>query len=101
MGAVAQVNLRRSLRNRSLRELMRAVPRRQLVPLWSAIFFTFAMLGFVLDVLARGRYPLPLLAAVVISSGLTAVAAVYAGTIPNPTSASMTPPRFCPTMASR
>ena len=55
------------------------MPSRQLVPLWSAIFFTFAMLGFVLDVLARGRYPLPLLAAVVISSGLLAIAAVHLG----------------------
>ncbi len=58
---------------------MRAVPPRQLVPLWSAIFFTFAMLGFVVDVLARGRYPLPLLAAVVISSGLLAIVAAYGG----------------------
>jgi len=66
-------------RNRSLRELMRAVPSRQLVPLWIAIFFTFAMLGFAVDVLARGRYPLPLLAGTIIGSGLTAVAVVYTG----------------------
>ena len=68
-----------SLRNRSLRELIRTVPSRQLAPLWAAIFFTFAMLGFVLDVFARGRYPLPLLAANVVASGLLAIVAVYAG----------------------
>ena len=47
------------LHNRSLRELMRAVPPRQLVPFWSAIFFTFAIVGFSVDVFERGRYPLP------------------------------------------
>lgn len=66
-------------RNQSLRELMREVPPRQLVPFWSAIFFTFALLGFAVDVIARGRYPLPLLGAVVISSGLLAIAAVHEG----------------------
>ena len=49
-------------RNRLLRELMRTVPPRQLVPFWSAIFFTFAITGFWVDVFTRGRYPLPRLA---------------------------------------
>jgi phosphoserine phosphatase RsbU/P len=64
-------------RNQLLRELMHTVPPRQLVPFWSAIFFTFAIMGFALDVFERGRYPLPLLVLVVISSGLLGVAAVY------------------------
>jgi len=57
-------------RNRLLRELLRTVPPRQLVPFWSAIFFTFAIIGFSLDLLARGRYPLPLLVLHVIGLGL-------------------------------
>ena len=64
-------------RNRLLRELMRTVPPRQLVPFWSAIFFTFAILGFVVDVIARGRFQLPLLVYLLISSGLLGVAVVY------------------------
>ncbi len=65
------------LHNRSLRELMRMVPPRQLVPFWSAIFFTFAIVGFSVDLVSRGRYPLPRLVFVVISLGLLGVAAVY------------------------
>ena len=65
------------LHNRSLRELMRTVPQRQLLPFWSAIFFTFAIVGFSVDVFERGRYPLPRLVLVVISLGLLGVAAVY------------------------
>jgi hypothetical protein len=64
-------------RNRLLRELMRTVPPRQLVPFWSAIFFTFAIVAFVADVLAHGRFQLPLLVLLVISSGLLGVAGVY------------------------
>ena len=64
-------------RNRLLRELMRTVPPRQLVPFWSAIFFTFAILGFVVDVFARGRLQLPQLVLILISSGLLGVAVVY------------------------
>ena len=63
--------------NRVVRELIRTVPPRQLVSFWSAIFFTFAITGFITDVMARGRFPLPLLVAVVIESGLLGVAAVY------------------------
>lgn len=66
-------------RNRLLRELLRTVPPRQLVPFWSAIFFTFAIIGFSLDLLARGRYPLPLLVLHVVGLGLLGVAAVYGG----------------------
>jgi hypothetical protein len=64
-------------RNRLVRELMRTVPARQLIPFWAAIFFTFAILGFVVDVIARGRSQLPLLIVLVISSGLLGVAVVY------------------------
>ena len=63
--------------NRSLRELMRTVPPRQLVPFWCAIFFTFAIVGFSVDVFQRGRRPLPMLVFVVISLGLLGVATVY------------------------
>ena len=65
------------LHNRSLRELMRTVPPRQLVPFWSAIFFTFAIVGFSVDVFERGRYPLPRLVLVVLTLGLLGVVAVY------------------------
>jgi hypothetical protein len=52
---------------------VRTLPPRQLLYLWIAIFSTFAMLGFVLDILARGRQPATLLALNVIASGLFAV----------------------------
>ncbi len=65
------------LHNRSLRELMRTVPPLQLVPFWGAIFFTFAIVGFSVDVFQRGRRPLPMLVFVVISLGLLGVATVY------------------------
>ena len=65
------------LHNRSLRELMRTVPPRQLVPFWGAIFFTFAIVGFSQDMFARGRFSLPLLALAVIGTGLLGVAVVY------------------------
>lgn len=57
----------------SLPQLVRTLPPRQLLYLWVAIFTTFAMLGFVLDILNRGRQPAPLLAMNVIGSGLFAV----------------------------
>lgn len=57
----------------SLPELVRTLPARQLIYLWLAIFTTFAMLGFVIDILTRGRQPGALLALNVIFSGLFAV----------------------------
>jgi hypothetical protein len=60
-------------RSGSLPDLIRTLPARQLVYLWLAIFSTFAMLGFVLDILGRGRQPATLLALNVIASGLFAV----------------------------
>jgi hypothetical protein len=57
----------------SLPQLVRTLPPRQLLYLWIAIFSTFAMLGFVLDILARGRQPVALLALNVIASGLFAI----------------------------
>ena len=56
---------------------MRTVPPRQLGPFWSAIFFTFAILGFVVDVFARGRLQLPQLVFILIGSGLLGVVVVY------------------------
>ena len=52
---------------------MRTVPARQLIYLWLAIFWTFAMIGFALDILTRGRQPAMLLWSNVIFSGLFAV----------------------------
>jgi Zn-dependent protease with chaperone function len=49
------------------------LPAQHLRHLWLAIFSTFAMLGFVLDILTRGRQPVTLLALNVIFSGLFAV----------------------------
>ena len=63
--------------NRLIRELIRTVPPRQLVSFWSAMFFMFATTGFIADVMARGRGPLPLLVFGVIGAGLLGVAAVY------------------------
>ena len=42
----------------SLGELVRTLPARQLLLLWSAIFSTFATVGFMLDILVAGRFPL-------------------------------------------
>jgi hypothetical protein len=56
-----------------LPELVRALPARQLIYFWAAIFSTFAMVGFVLDISASGRQPATLLALNVVSSGLFAI----------------------------
>ena len=48
------------------------MPPRQLLPLWTAIFCTFAMIGFALDIIGRGRQPATLLALNVVASGLIA-----------------------------
>jgi len=60
-------------RSNSLPELIRILPRQHLMYLWLAIFSTFAMIGFVLDILTRGRAPALLLTLNVICSGLFAV----------------------------
>jgi hypothetical protein len=57
---------------------MRTVPPRQLIPFWSAIFFTFAIFGFLVDVFVRGRFALPWLVLCVISLGLLGIADIYA-----------------------
>ena len=49
------------------------MPARQLIYLWLAIFMTFAMIGFALDILTRGRQPAMLLVLNVIFSGVFAV----------------------------
>jgi len=46
---------------------------RQLLYLWLAIFTTFAMIGFALDILTSGRQPAMLLVLNVLFSGLVAV----------------------------
>ncbi len=51
----------------ALRDLVRALPARQLIHLWLAIFSTFSSIGLVLDILTGGRQPAALLALNVIS----------------------------------
>jgi hypothetical protein len=60
-------------RQGSLPELLRTLPRRQLVWFWIAIFSTCSMFGFVVDVMVRGRQPVSLLVLTVIVSGLLGV----------------------------
>ena len=57
----------------SLPELVQVLSWRQLIYLWIAIFSTFAMLGFLVDVGRRARQPAMLLALVVVFSGLIGV----------------------------
>jgi len=60
---------------------MRTLPQRQLLPFYLAICSTFAMFGFVMDVLALGRQPLPMLVVSVIVSGSLAVAYALASVV--------------------
>jgi hypothetical protein len=60
-------------RNRALPDLVSALPPRQLLPLWIAIFSTFSMMGFALDIISRGREPALLLVLNVVASGLLAL----------------------------
>src|SRR5678809_105351 len=57
----------------SLPELVRALPPRQLLPLWLAIVSTFSMMGFAVDIINRGRQPTRLLFLNVVASGLLAL----------------------------
>jgi serine phosphatase RsbU (regulator of sigma subunit) len=57
----------------SLGELIRTLPPRQLRFLWAAVFSTFSVIGFVLDILTHGRQPPVLLALNVIASGVFAI----------------------------
>ena len=52
---------------------MRALPPWQLLPLWIAIFCTFSMMGFALDIINQGRQPAVLLVLNVVASGLLAL----------------------------
>jgi phosphoserine phosphatase RsbU/P len=61
------------VRSGTLPELVRSLPPRQLLPLWIAIFSTFSMMGFALDIINRGRQPAVLLVLNVIASGLLAL----------------------------
>jgi hypothetical protein len=63
----------RFVRSGTLPELVRALPPRQLLPLWLAIFSTFSMMGFALDIINHGRQPVSLLVLNVVASGLLAL----------------------------
>jgi serine phosphatase RsbU (regulator of sigma subunit) len=66
--------MRPPFRHQSLATLIGTLPARQLLPLWAAIFSTFSMLGFLLDLFNRGRQPILLLAINVVLSGVFAIA---------------------------
>jgi hypothetical protein len=53
----------------SLTTLVGTLPTRQLLSFWGAIFCMFAMVGFSMDLLEKGREPIVLLAMNVVSSG--------------------------------
>jgi hypothetical protein len=60
--------------------MVQTLPVRQLWPLWAAVFMSFGILGFMLDVLTRGRQPGLLLALNVTASGGFAVLYLIATT---------------------
>ena len=62
----------------SIAALARVLSTRQLIPFWLAIGLTFAALGFLLDVMARGRSAPLTLALNVFSVALVSVALVWA-----------------------
>jgi hypothetical protein len=62
----------------SIAALVRVLPARQLMPFWLAIGLTFAALGFLMDVMARGRSAPLTLALNVFFVGVVAVALVWA-----------------------
>jgi serine phosphatase RsbU (regulator of sigma subunit) len=62
-----------------IRELVRELPPRALAPLAGAIFLLFSTMGFLLDIMAGGTHPLPLLMSNVLFSGV--IALVYASTV--------------------
>src|SRR5688572_30756965 len=53
----------------SLTTLVRTLPTGQLLPFWVAIFSTFSIIGFSMDLLHEGREPIVRLAMNVVSSG--------------------------------
>ena len=65
-----------AFRRRSLRDLVRALTLRELLPLALAIFTLFASLGPITDLLSGARLPLPQLLATCLFSG--AIALLYA-----------------------
>ncbi len=65
-----------------LPDLVRALPARQLIHFWIAIFTTFSSLGFVFDVLTGGRQPATLLAINVLACGLLAIGYARVGMPP-------------------
>lgn len=68
--------LSRSVRPRRLQalpQIIRTLPARQLAYFWLAIFSTFAMLGFTIDLLSRGHTPAGFLAINVLACGLLSV----------------------------
>src|SRR5688572_4535649 len=75
-GFAKQNGMRSLSRYHSLGTLIRTLPARQLLPLWAAIFSTFSMLGFSVDLLNRGRQQNLELALNVVASGAFAI--VYA-----------------------
>ena len=65
--------IRSPFQYQSLTTLVRTLPTRQLLPFWAAIFSTFSMLGFSVDLLNHGRQPLVLLAMNVVFAGAVSI----------------------------
>ncbi|HXD73154.1 MAG TPA: SpoIIE family protein phosphatase, partial [Vicinamibacterales bacterium] len=62
----------------SIAALARVLPARQLIPFWFAIALTFATLGFLVDVMVRGRSAPLALALNVVCAGIVSVVLVRA-----------------------
>jgi len=65
--------IRSPFQYQSLTTLVRTLPTRQLLPFWAAIFSTFSMIGFSVDLLNQGRQPIVLLAINVMASGAVSI----------------------------
>jgi hypothetical protein len=62
----------------SIAALARVLPARQLIPFWLAIGLTFASLGFLIDVIARGRSATVILVLNVVFAGAVPASLVWA-----------------------
>lgn len=62
----------------SIAALARVLPARQLIPFWLAVGLTFASLGFLIDVIARGRSAPLILVLNVVFAGAVPAALVWA-----------------------
>ncbi|HVL66453.1 MAG TPA: PP2C family protein-serine/threonine phosphatase, partial [Vicinamibacterales bacterium] len=71
--------LLRLLSTRDARQFLAGLPARALLPLAAAVFSMFAVMGFIIDIMAAGRHPVSLLVSNVLFSGGIGVAYAYSG----------------------